>query len=47
MRLIILGAGASLKEGVYKGLWEVIKGQDIWAINFMFKVMPYPPSAII
>lgn len=47
MRIIILGAGASLKEGVHKGLWDAISGQDIWAINFMFKVMPFTPKAVI
>jgi len=43
-RLIIIGGGYTLKEGVNKGLWKHIKGQEIWSINNAFKRMPYFPS---
>lgn len=43
-RVIILGAGKSINEGIAKGLWNKIKGKEIWSLNSMFKVMPYLPT---
>jgi hypothetical protein len=43
-RVIIIGGGSSAKELVDAGLWEHIKGEEIWSINFAFMVMPYLPS---
>jgi len=41
---ILIGGGPSVKAGIEKGLWEQIKGQDVWSVNYAFKVMPYLPS---
>lgn len=42
--VIILGGGYSVKEGIDKGLWDKIKGLDIWALNVTYKTMPYLPN---
>jgi hypothetical protein len=42
--VILVGGGASIKEGIELGLWEKIKGQEIWSINFAFLTMPYLPN---
>lgn len=41
---IIIGGGSSVKEGLTLDLWNQIKGQDIWSVNFAFMTMPYFPS---
>lgn len=43
--VIILGGGASVKEGIALGLWNKIKEAniEIWSINFAFMTMPYLP----
>ena len=46
-KVILLGAGTSVKEGIEKGLWEKIKGKNIWSLNSMYKIMPYYPSRVI
>lgn len=43
-RVIILGAGASVREGVNSGLWDQIKNEEIWSLNSCFKAMPYLPK---
>jgi hypothetical protein len=43
-RVIIIGGGASVKEGIDKGLWSYIKGEQIWSLNFAWLAMPYLPS---
>lgn len=42
--VILIGGGASITEGIEKGLWEQIKDQTVWSINFAFMVMPYIPA---
>jgi len=42
--VIILGGGWSVKEGIEKGLWDNIKGKEIWSLNFAFMTMPYLPT---
>jgi len=42
--VILLGAGASVREGIEKGLWDKIKDKEIWSLNSVFKVMPYLPT---
>lgn len=42
--VIILGGGASVIEGIEKGLWERLKDTNLWSINFAFKVLPYEPA---
>lgn len=42
--VIILAGGWSVKEGLDQGLWDKIKGNQIWSLNFAFKFMPYLPS---
>lgn len=41
---ILIGAGTSINEGIELGLWDKIKGLDIWSLNYAFKIMPYCPS---
>jgi hypothetical protein len=41
---IIIGGGDSISEGLNLNLWDKIKGQDIWSINFAYKTIPYFPS---
>lgn len=43
--LIICGSGYSVRKGIKQGLWERIKGNDIWSLNFAFLSMPYIPTA--
>jgi hypothetical protein len=43
-QLIILGGGYSIKEGIEKGLWDKIKGRDVWSLNFAYEVMPFLPT---
>jgi hypothetical protein len=45
--LIIVGGGYSVAKGIKQGLWERIKGNDIWSLNFAYKTMPYLPSTEI
>jgi hypothetical protein len=42
--VIIIGGGASVSEGIELGLWEHIKGQEVWSLNYAFKSMPYLPT---
>lgn len=41
---IILGGGYSVRKGLEKGLWDKIKGHDVWSLNSAFKTMPYLPT---
>lgn len=41
---ILIGAGKSVLEGIELGLWNNIKGKDIWSVNYAFMTMPYLPS---
>jgi len=43
-KVIIVGAGASVQEGIDKGLWDKIKEQTIWSCNYAFMTMPYRPA---
>jgi len=43
-RVILLGAGASLAEGVNQGLWDKIKYHEKWSLNSIFNLMPYLPD---
>jgi hypothetical protein len=43
-KLILLGAGNSIKEGLEKDLWNKIKHIEKWSLNSMFKIMPYLPD---
>jgi len=42
--VILIGGGKSVLEGVKLGLWNKIKGKEIWSINYAFMTMPYLPS---
>ena len=42
--VILIGAGPSVKEGIDKGLWDKINGQEIWSLNYAYKTMPYLPT---
>jgi len=41
---ILMGGGASVKEGIDLGLWEQIKDKEVWSINFAFMTMPFLPK---
>jgi len=41
---ILVGGGYSVKTGINTGLWEKIKGKDVWSLNFAYLAMPYLPS---
>ena len=43
-RVIILGAGSSIKSGLSLGLWEKIQNEEVWSINYAFKTMPFLPK---
>ena len=42
--VILLGAGYSIKEGIDLGLWDKIREQENWSINYAFMTMPYLPK---
>ena len=43
-RVIIVGAGASISEGIDLGLWDKINGNIIWSCNYAWLTMPYLPT---
>ena len=43
-RVIILGGGYSVKEGIDQNLWHKIHGEEVWSLNSCFKAMPWLPS---
>ena len=43
-RVIIVGGGYSIKEGIEKGLWNKIRKEEIWSLNYSYKAMPYLPD---
>jgi hypothetical protein len=43
-RCFLIGGGPSVKEHIANGLWDILKGQDVWSINFAFMTMPYLPQ---
>jgi len=42
-KVILIGGGYSVKEGIEKGLWDKIKNEHIWSCNYAFMSMPYLP----
>jgi hypothetical protein len=42
--VIIIGGGFSIKEGIEKGLWDKIKGKEVWSLNYAYKFLPYLPT---
>lgn len=43
-RVVLIGGGWSVKEGIEKGLWDRIKNEQVWSCNYAFMVMPYLPK---
>lgn len=43
--VIILGGGASVIKGIESGLWDNIKNNEVWSLNYCFKAMPFLPTA--
>jgi hypothetical protein len=43
-KVVLIGGGYSVKEGIEKGLWDVIKNEEIWSLNYAWKTMPYLPK---
>jgi len=42
---ILLGSGTSVKEGIESGLWEKIKNENVWSLNWAYKTIPFLPKA--
>lgn len=45
--VILIGGGVSVSEGISLGLWDKIKGQNVWSLNYAYHTMPYLPSTQI
>ena len=45
--VVLIGGGRSVLTGIELGLFDKIKGMDIWSLNFAYKSMPYLPSTEI
>jgi len=45
--IVLVGGGSSVLRGIELGLWNKIKGMDIWSLNFSYKTMPFLPSTEI
>lgn len=43
-KVIIIGAGYSVKQGIDLGLWDKIKSLEKWSLNSVFRAMPYLPE---
>lgn len=43
-RVIILGGGYSVVEGINQSMWSKIQGEEVWSLNSCFKAMPWLPS---
>ena len=45
-RVVILGGGYSIKEGIKKGLWTILNKNnlDVWSLNYAFLTMPFLPN---
>lgn len=43
-KVILFGGGDSIREGESKGLYDKIKGKEIWSLNYAHLTMPYLPS---
>lgn len=41
-QLIIIGGGASIKEGIAKGLWQKIEDKYTMGLNYSYKFFPNP-----
>jgi hypothetical protein len=49
-KCVIIGAGTSVQEGIDLGLWAKLnenKSIETWALNFVFRTMPYNPSRLL
>jgi len=42
--VILVGGGRSLREQWENGIYEKIRGYEVWSLNFAWKTMPYLPS---
>ena len=40
-RLVIIGGGKSVIEGIDTGLWDKIKDQEVWGLNYAYKLYPH------
>jgi hypothetical protein len=43
-RVFLIGGGSSVLEGISSGLWDKLKDENVWSLNFAHKTMPYLPS---
>ena len=50
-KVVIIGGGYSVKEGIENGLWKILKQKRdsvaVWAINSSFKFMPIVPDVLL
>lgn len=43
-KVILLGGGYSVNEGIDKGLFEKIKDHNVWSLNYSYKCLNFLPS---
>ena len=43
-RVILLGGGYSVTEGIAQNLWHKINTEEVWSLNSCFKAMPWLPT---
>ncbi|MFH1504503.1 MAG: hypothetical protein ABIH08_03840 [Candidatus Omnitrophota bacterium] len=43
-RVILIGGGYSVTEGLKKDLWKKIENEEIWSLNYAVRAMPYLPK---
>ena len=41
-QIVIIGGGASIREGISKGLWEKIKGKFVVGLNYSYRYFSDP-----
>ena len=45
-QLVIIGGGASIKEGISKGLWDKLKDNFVFGLNYSYNHFPNPTAQI-
>jgi len=43
-RVVLVGGGFSIEEGIEKGLWDKISKEKVWSCNYAFMTMPFLPE---
>jgi len=45
--IVIFGGGYSVKKELENGLAERVKDREVWAINYIYENLPYPPKRLV